>query len=97
MALFIIELFYKAPVEQIDEYLPAHVSFLDKYYAAGNFLASGRKVPREGGIILARAADKIVIESILEEDPFHIHGLADYRIIEFIASKTIHSLTALQE
>ena len=95
--MFIIELTYKVPVEKIDEHLVAHVSFLDKYYASGNFLASGRKVPRDGGVILAKAPDKITVESIISEDPFYIYSLADYRIIEFSTTKKIESLTALQD
>ena len=27
----------------------AHMKFVRKYYAAGNFLVSGRKIPRDGG------------------------------------------------
>jgi len=30
---------------------------------------------------------KAAIERIIEEDPFHRHGLADFRIIEFRASQ----------
>ena len=85
--MFIIELTYKAPNEQIDQYLSAHRIFLDQYYAAGTFIASGAKVPREGGIILAQASSKEEISRIITEDPFHQHGLANYRIIEFVASK----------
>jgi uncharacterized protein YciI len=65
----------------------AHVAFLKKYYAAGNFLVSGRQVPRTGGIIIALADSREQIESIMAEDPFCKHGLADVRIIEFRASQ----------
>ncbi|MEI9947880.1 MAG: YciI family protein [Pseudomonadota bacterium] len=67
--------------------MKAHVAFLEKYYAAGNFLVSGRKIPRDGGIILAVGADKQQIEAIVKEDPFHKQGLAEFRIIEFRASQ----------
>jgi uncharacterized protein YciI len=50
--VFVIELLYKAPLAQIDANMTAHVAFLNKYYAAGNFLVSGRKIPRDGGIIV---------------------------------------------
>ena len=32
---------------------PIYLELAKRYYAAGNFLVSGRKVPRDGGIILA--------------------------------------------
>ena len=85
--MFVIELVYKAGLAEIDAQMAAHVKFLKKYYAAGNFLVSGRKIPRDGGIILAVGNNRREIEAIVEEDPFHIHGLADFRIIEFRASQ----------
>ena len=85
--MFVIELSYKVSLEEIDAHMTAHVRFLKKYYAAGNFLVSGRKIPREGGIILAVGRDRQQIETIVKEDPFLKHGLADFRIIEFRASQ----------
>ena len=85
--MFVIELIYKADLSEIDAHMKAHVAFLKKYYAAGNFLVSGRKIPRDGGIILAVAKDKPELEAIVAQDPFCKHGLADFRIIEFRASQ----------
>jgi uncharacterized protein YciI len=81
--MFIIELNYKAELSEIDARMRSHMTFLRKYYASGNFLVSGRKVPRDGGIIVATAASRADIEAIVQEDPFVKHGLADVRIIEF--------------
>jgi uncharacterized protein YciI len=85
--MFVIELVYKADLAAIDAHMAAHVIFLKKYYAAGNFLVSGRKIPRDGGIILAVGKNRRQIEAIVEEDPFCKHGLADFRIVEFRASQ----------
>jgi uncharacterized protein YciI len=85
--MFVIELLYKADLARIDAHMAAHVRFLKKYYAAGNFLVSGRKIPRDGGIILAVGESRSQIEAIVAEDPFHAHGLADFRIIEFRTSQ----------
>ena len=85
--MFVIELVYKADLAVIDAHMAAHVTFLKKYYAAGNFLVSGRKIPRDGGIILAVGKNRQQIEAIVEEDPFYKHGLADFRIVEFRASQ----------
>lgn len=82
-----VELVYRVGLEQIDAHMKAHVAFLKKYYAAGNFLVSGRKVPRDGGIILAVAASREALEAIMREDPFCALGLADARVIEFRASQ----------
>ena len=85
--MFVIELIYKAPLADIDSHMRAHVRFLKKYYSAGNFLVSGRKIPRDGGIILAVGKSREQIEVIAAEDPFFKQGLADVRIIEFRASQ----------
>ena len=85
--MFVIELSYKVDLSEIDAHMAAHVRFLKKYYASGNFLVSGRKMPRDGGIILAVGKSRQDIEAIAREDPFYEHGLADFRIIEFRASQ----------
>ena len=86
-SVFVIELIYKAALEKIDAAMTPHVAFLKRYYAAGNFLISGRKIPRDGGIIRAVAKNRQEIEAIVREDPFVDRGLADYRLIEFRASQ----------
>ena len=85
--MFVIELMYKAELKDIDEHMTAHVRFLKKYYASGHFLVSGRKIPRDGGIILAVGDSREEIERIIKEDPFHQLGLAEFRVIEFRASQ----------
>jgi uncharacterized protein YciI len=85
--MFVIELIYKADLAEIDAHMVAHVAFLKTYYAAGNFLVSGRKIPRDGGIILAVGKSRQQIEAIVKEDPFIARGLAEFRIIEFRASQ----------
>ena len=85
--MFVIELIYKADLAAIDARMRAHVAVLNKHYAAGNFLVSGRKIPRDGGIILAVGKTRAQIEKIVAEDPFYQHHLAEFRIIEFRASQ----------
>jgi uncharacterized protein YciI len=92
--MFVIELIYKAPLTEIDAHMKAHVRFLKKYYDAGTFLVSGRKIPRDGGIILAVAESRARIEAIAREDPFCARGLADARIIEFRASQRADDIQA---
>jgi uncharacterized protein YciI len=92
VAMFVIELIYKVDLAEIDAHMAAHVTFLKKYYTAGNFLISGRKIPRDGGIILAVGKSRRQIEAIVEEDPFYEHDLADFRIIEFRASQRANDI-----
>lgn len=93
--MYIISLTYKVPLENIDQHLLAHVDYLNKQYELGNFLMSGRKVPRDGGIILAKAESKEELMNLIAQDPFKIHELADYEVIEFIPSKAAAELQFL--
>ncbi|HXS79120.1 MAG TPA: YciI family protein [Gammaproteobacteria bacterium] len=85
--MFVVELIHKADLEEIDARMRAHMAFLQTHYAEGRFLISGRKVPRDGGIILALGKNRDEIETIMREDPFCKHGLAEFKIIEFRASQ----------
>ena len=93
--MFVIELEYTAPLSEIDAHMAEHVAWLKKQYAAGLFLISGRKVPRDGGIIVAVGDSREQIESIIAGDPFNTHGLARFRVIEFRASQRARDIDAL--
>ena len=95
--MFIINLTYKAELEVIEQLLQKHVAFLDEQYELGNFLASGRKVPRSGGIILSHIKSKDELKKIIAKDPFKQNDVADYELIEFIPSKTDKQLAFLLE
>lgn len=85
--MFIINLNYIVPLEKLDAHMGDHVKFLRKYYKKNVFVASGRKVPRTGGIILALAKSKSDVEEIIREDPFYSLKLAEFTITEFLTSQ----------
>jgi uncharacterized protein YciI len=93
--MFIVNLHYKVPLTTVGQYLPAHVEYLKKQYALKNFLASGRKVPRTGGVILSGSDSKEKLLQILEEDPFKQNKVADYEVIEFIPTMTCEEFNFL--
>jgi len=92
--VFIIELIYKADLARIDAHMRDHMRFINTHYASGRFVVSGRKVPRDGGIIVAVGADRAAIEAIARQDPFVTRGLADVRVIEFRASQRAKDIQA---
>jgi uncharacterized protein YciI len=95
-AMFIVTLTYLKPVEEIDALMPGHVAWLDKGYADGLFIASGRRIPRTGGVILARSGDEAALAGYLARDPFAVHGAARFDVVEFSATKTAPGLEALR-
>jgi uncharacterized protein YciI len=85
--MFVVVLTYRRPLEDVEKYLAEHIEFLDAQYAAGVFIASGRRLPRTGGVILASGIEKEKLEAILDLDPFKREGIAEYEILEFMPTK----------
>lgn len=85
--MFVIMVNYIKPLSEIDAHLEAHRRFLDEGYAEGCFLASGPRVPRTGGVILAKAASTEELKAFIKKDPFNRAGVATYDIVEFNAMK----------
>lgn len=94
--MFLILLTYVRPLEDVDRFVSGHREFLERHYASGNFLLSGRQNPRTGGVILAKAKDRTEIEKILMEDPFSIEKVAEYTIVEFVPTMAAENLAYLK-
>ena len=87
--MFVVELTYIKPLEEVELYLEQHRSFLAQCYERGLFLASGPKVPRTGGMILVKGdISKEQLEALIEEDPFKQQDIAQYTITEFTVAKS---------
>ena len=86
--MFVVTLTYIKPVEEIDALIDAHVAWLKAHYASGLFVASGRRVPRTGGVILARSGDEAALRAALASDPFALHQAARFDVVEFAATMT---------
>ncbi|WP_447215300.1 YciI family protein [Citrobacter pasteurii] len=84
--IYVVVLTYVKPLEEVDAQIPAHVEWLKKGYADGVFLASGRRVPRNGGVILAKCDSLESLEERLSQDPFQKLNIAKVDIISFEAS-----------
>ena len=95
--MFVVMLEYIQPLDAVDAVIPAHVDYLKRYYAEGIFLASGRKVPRTGGVILARSESREALMEILHEDPFYQSGVAEYAVTEFTATMAAAELETLKD
>jgi uncharacterized protein YciI len=93
--LFIVILNYKVTLEKIDSFREAHLEFLRNSYTKNFFIASGPKVPRNGGIIIAKCDSKEVLQKILAQDPFATNDLATYEIIEFLPTKWSNTFSSI--
>jgi uncharacterized protein YciI len=86
--MFVVTLTYQRPLAEIDALMGRHVAWLRRHYASGLFIASGRQVPRRGGVILACSGDRAALDAAMAEDPFVAQGTASYEVLEFTPSMT---------
>ncbi|TYU82748.1 GTP cyclohydrolase [Listeria monocytogenes] len=86
--MFILNLTYKKSLNEVNKCLSDHNIFLQKYYDNNNFVCSGRKEPRTGGIILCNFNSLTEVEEAIKDDPFLQNGIAEYQITEFIPTKS---------
>jgi uncharacterized protein YciI len=93
--VFVLLLTYVRPLPEVDALMREHVAWLKEHYAAGRFVVSGRRVPRTGGVILARGDDRAEIEALAATDPFVRGGVATCEVVQFRASQTAPGLDAL--
>jgi len=96
MAAFIISIRYTAPLEAVDALMADHVAWLKGNERAGHFHGWGRKVPREGGIVLATGGDRESVEALAAQDPFVIGGVAEAEVIEWAPSWLADGLERLR-
>lgn len=93
--MLILALTYVKPNEEADKHMEPHMAWVKEGYTRGWFLASGRKVPRTGGVILA-VGERAEIEAYVAADPFTIHGVAEYDIMEVALTTVTEGLEALK-
>lgn len=91
--MFIIDIHYTAPLEEVDKHIEGHTAYLKKYIENGTFLVTGRKVPRTGGILIANAGSKEEVEKIITEDPFSM--VSEMTITEFTHARHNAALNEL--
>ncbi|GAA1591319.1 YciI family protein [Kribbella sancticallisti] len=95
--MFVLELTYTVPLERVQPLLEEHMGWVKTQYEAGVFVASGRKEPRDGGVILALGQDREAIEKLVAEDPFSVAGVCEYRVTQFLATSVAPVLEGLRE
>jgi uncharacterized protein YciI len=94
--MLIVLLTYQKPLADIDRLMGRHVAWLKRHYASGLFIASGRRVPRIGGVILARSGDVEALRTEMSTDPFVVDGAATFEIVEFTPSMTAQGAEVLK-
>jgi uncharacterized protein YciI len=92
---FILLLTYTKPLPEVDALINDHMAWLNEHYESERFLVSGRRIPRTGGVIVARGADREEVEALAASDPFVSGGVATVEVIEFQALRAAPGFDAL--
>lgn len=82
--MFIAIITYLKPTEEVNRFLSAHCDFLAAYLSIGNFIAAGPQAPCTGGVILIKAENREEVDDIIKRDPWVVHKLVEYKVIEFL-------------
>ncbi len=93
--IYVVVLTYIKPLEEVDRAIPAHRMAQKRLCRRPLSLASGRRIPRTGGVILAKCDSRETLQARLSQDPFQLLGLARTEIIPFEASMASPALQSL--
>jgi uncharacterized protein YciI len=93
--MFLLVSTYRASLDVMDELLPAHREYLQRYLDGGVFVLWARQVPRTGGVIIAHGVDRARVEEIAAEDPFVQANAASYQVIEIQPTGGLPDLRSL--
>jgi uncharacterized protein YciI len=85
---------YVVSLDEVDCQMGRHVEWVERGYAEGLFLLSGRRNPRSGGVIVCRG-HQAEVEALAASDPFVTSGSATIEVIEFRASMAADAVAAL--
>lgn len=83
MKHFLVDIQYRIPAAEMVEITAQHRAFLQEGYRRGMLLCSGPKLPKIGGLVIARAESQKDLEAFFANDPYHLRGVADHVYVEF--------------
>jgi uncharacterized protein YciI len=95
--MFIMSLTYTAEPSAVDAVRGAHMDWIREQFAAGHFVASGAKIPRDGGVIIAHGVSRGEVEALVAADPFTQAGVCTYEVTEFRATTVADDFPRLRE
>lgn len=81
--MYLLLVHYTQPMEKVNAVTPDHRAYLDRFYATGELLVSGRRNPPSGGVLVGHFKDRASADAFVAGDPFVTSGVARYEIIEF--------------
>ncbi|AUN13595.1 MAG: YciI family protein [Paraclostridium sordellii] len=83
MKYFIVEGILKSTDEIDNDTMTKHMNYSQKAMDEGLILMSGLKENMSGGIFIMKSDSIENIKEYLDNEPFKLEGIQDYKIVEF--------------
>lgn len=84
MKYFIVEGILKSTNEIDKDTMTKHMNYSQKAMDGGLILMSGLKENMSGGIFIMKSDSIENIKEYLDNEPFKLYGIQDYKIVEFL-------------
>jgi uncharacterized protein YciI len=81
--MFLLITRYTVPPDQMVDQTEGHRAWVRGHIADGHFIAAGPEVPLQGGVAVAVGVTRAQLAEWIEDDPYFVHGLAQYDIREY--------------
>ncbi|MGW5782316.1 YciI family protein [Streptomyces sp. NPDC003863] len=81
--MFVVTVTYTVPLNEVDQWRPAHGDWLNQLIAQRLLLVAGRRMPLVGGVYLAAAMSVEELDRLLATDPYIINDVATHSVVEF--------------
>lgn len=87
---------YLKPADEVEAHLDAHRTWVRDHVEAGVFIAAGREIPLQGGLIVATGVTRDEVDAIIAKDPYFIQKIAEYDVREYDVVLATPGTEALQ-
>jgi uncharacterized protein YciI len=87
---------YLKPADEVEAHLDAHRTWVRDHVEAGVFIAAGREIPLQGGLIVATGVTRDEVDAIIAKDPYFIQKVAEYDVREYDVVLATPGTEALQ-
>lgn len=84
--LFVVKITYTVSKAEIDLHLDTHRQWLKSAGHTGLLVAAGPIADHSGGVILAHCGSRDELDTLLAQDSYYKHKVADYEVVGFNAA-----------
>jgi uncharacterized protein YciI len=84
--LFVVKITYTVSKAEIDLHLDTHRQWLKNTGHTGQLVVAGPMADLSGGVVLAHCSSRDELDTLLAQDSYHRHQVAEYEVFGFNAA-----------